>query len=51
MEFSAELAKETLTFFVFTMAELTVLFIGISFLVGVINEFLPQEKVKRLLSG
>lgn len=51
MEISAELAKETLTFFAFTMAELAVLFIGISFLVGVINEFLPQEKVKRMLSG
>jgi len=43
--------KESLEFFVFAMVELTVLFIGISFVVGVINEFLPQEKVKRLLSG
>ena len=51
MEISAELVKETLTFFAFTMAELAILFIGISFLVGVINEFLPQEKTKRLLSG
>lgn len=51
MAISPELVKETVTFFAFTMAELTVLFIGISFLVGVINEFLPREKVKRLLSG
>ncbi|MFW6357141.1 MAG: permease, partial [bacterium] len=51
MEFSAELAQETLTFFVYAMAELTLLFIGISFLVGVINEFLPRERVKRMLSG
>lgn len=43
--------KESLEFFVFAMVELTVLFIGISFVVGVINEFLPREKVKRLLSG
>lgn len=43
--------KESLEFFAFAMVELTVLFIGISFVVGVINEFLPQEKVKRLLSG
>ncbi len=33
------------------MAEMAVLFVGISFLVGVINEFLPQDKVKRWLSG
>ncbi len=43
--------KESLSFFVYTMAELAVLFIGISFLVGVINEYLPQEKVKQWLSG
>ncbi|MEE4242036.1 MAG: permease [Desulfopila sp.] len=43
--------RESLEFFVFAMVELTVLFIGISFLVGVINEFLPQEKVKGLLSA
>ena len=45
------LAKETLIFFGYTMTELTVLFIGISFLVGLLNEFLPQDKVKRWLSG
>lgn len=44
-------ALESLHFFVFAMIELTILFIGISFLVGVINEYLPQEKVKKLLSG
>lgn len=43
--------RETLVFFATTMVELAVLFIGISFLVGVINEFLPQDKVKRWLSG
>jgi uncharacterized protein len=43
--------KETLGFFLYTMIELTVLFVGISFLVGIINEFLPQEKVKHWLSG
>ncbi len=45
------LIKETAAFFIYTMTELAVLFIGISFLVGVINEFLPKEKVQRLLSG
>ena len=45
------LVKETIVFFGFTMIELTFLFVGISFLVGLINEFLPQDKVKRWLSG
>ena len=43
--------SETLIFFLTTMAKMAVLFVGISFLVGVINEFLPQDKVKRWLSG
>ncbi len=47
----AETAAESLEFFAFAMVELTILFVGISFIVGCINEFLPQEKVKRLLSG
>lgn len=43
--------KESVGFFLYTMVELSVLFVGISFLVGLINEFLPQEKVKHWLSG
>jgi len=42
--------KESAGFFLYTMAELAILFVGISFL-GVINEFLPQDKVQRWLSG
>jgi len=45
------LLRETVVFFGYTMVELTVLFVGISFLVGLINEFLPQDKVKHWLSG
>lgn len=45
------LAKGSLVFFAYTMVELALLFVGISFLVGVINEFMPQEKVKKWLSG
>lgn len=45
------LIKETSLFFMYTMTELAILFVGISFLVGVINEFLPKDKVRRLLSG
>jgi len=37
-------------FFVFAFVELAVLFVGISFLVGVINEFVPAEKIKSILS-
>ena len=43
--------RQSLHFFAFAMIELTILFVGISFLVGCINEFLPQDKVKRVLSG
>lgn len=51
MESYIPLIKETISFFLFTMTELALLFVGISFLVGVINEFLPQDKVKSWLSG
>lgn len=43
--------RESLNFFVFALFELTLLFIGISFIVGCINEVLPKEKVKALLAG
>lgn len=45
------LIKETAGFFGYTMVELTVLFVGISFLVGLINEFMPQDKLRSWLSG
>ncbi|NNK97271.1 MAG: hypothetical protein HKP41_23195 [Desulfobacterales bacterium] len=45
------LIAESAAFFAYTMIELAILFVGISFLVGVINEFLPPDKVQRWLSG
>lgn len=48
---SIPLIKKTTIFFSYTMTELAVLFVGISFLVGVINEFLPKDKIQQLLSG
>lgn len=42
--------SEALDFFLFAFVELAVLFIGISFLVGVINEFVPAERIKAVLS-
>ncbi len=38
-------------FFVSAFSELMILFVLISFLVSLINHYLPQEKVKMLLSG
>jgi uncharacterized membrane protein YraQ (UPF0718 family) len=38
-------------FFAFVFAELVVLFIGISFLVGILNEFITPDKAQRWLSS
>ncbi len=38
-------------FFAFTMVEMLILFVGISFLVGVLNEFITPAKVERWLSS
>ncbi|MFT5294595.1 MAG: uncharacterized membrane protein YraQ (UPF0718 family) [Colwellia sp.] len=43
--------KNALEFFITTFTELAVLFIIISFVVSVINDKLPPEKIKKLLSG
>lgn len=51
METFIPMAKDALGFFAFTVTELAVLFIGISFIVGMIQEFVPPEKVKSLLSA
>jgi len=47
---SPELAS-VLEFFVVVFGELAVLFAGVSFLVSAINQKLPPEKIKTLLSG
>lgn len=36
-------------FFLFIAAELIILFIGISFLIGLIREYVPEEKIKAAL--
>ncbi|WP_240615640.1 permease [Alteromonas facilis] len=43
--------EEALSFFISTLAELAVLFVLISFVVSIVNYFLPAQKVKQLLSG
>lgn len=45
------MAQEALGFFAFTVTELAILFIAISFIVGALQEFVPPEKVKELLSA
>ncbi|SEA75582.1 hypothetical protein SAMN05660420_03088 [Desulfuromusa kysingii] len=41
--------KDALGFFLYTVTELAILFIGISIIVGVLQEFIPPEKIKVLL--
>lgn len=43
--------NNALEFFITTFAELLILFVIISFVVSVINDKLPPEKIKQLLSG
>ncbi|CAM4246035.1 permease [Pseudoalteromonas byunsanensis] len=43
--------QNALEFFVTTFAELTLLFLVISFIVSVVNYYLPMAKVRQLLSG
>ncbi|HIF9061538.1 TPA: permease [Photobacterium damselae] len=45
------MAKEAADMFVFLAAELTILFIAISYLVGVLQEFLTPEKIQSILSS
>ena len=47
----SEQFKESVEFFIVVFSELAVLFIAISFVVSVINQKLPPEKIKQLLSG
>lgn len=42
---------ETVKYFVFITCELTVLFLGISTMVALVLMYVPQEKIKRYMSG
>lgn len=46
-----EQLHQSIAFFTKGLIELTLLFIGISFVVGCINQTLPQDKVQKLLAG
>ncbi|MCW9033086.1 MAG: permease [Rhodospirillales bacterium] len=43
--------QDSLIFFVAVMAEMAILFVGITFLVGVMMDLLPAEKISNLLSA
>lgn len=47
----SNMAYEALNMFVFLAAELTVLFLLISYLVGVLQEYVPPAKIQSILSG
>lgn len=42
---------EAVDFFVFTMAELAILFMGISFIVSLVQHYLPAQRVQQMLQG
>ena len=43
--------QETLSMFVFLAVELTILFLAISYVVGVIQLYIPPEKIQSILSS
>lgn len=51
MNIDSESIKQTLEMFVFLAVELTALFLLISYLVGVLQEFFPPAKIQSILSG
>ncbi|PMG30560.1 permease [Shewanella sp. 10N.286.52.C2] len=46
-----DMLKETLNMFAFLAVELTILFLAISYFVGVLQHYIPPEKIQRILSG
>lgn len=51
MIISTEAMIESLNMFVFLAVELTTLFIAISYMVGVLQEYIPPKKIQSILSG
>ncbi len=43
--------KSTLEMFIFLAVELTILFLAISYIVGVLQEYIPPEKIESILSS
>ncbi|WP_461537224.1 permease [Spongorhabdus nitratireducens] len=51
MSITQSMVMEALDMFLFLAAELTVLFLAISYLVGVLQEFIPPQKIQSILSS
>lgn len=51
MDEIVSLMPEMLNMFVFLAVELTILFLAISFLVGVLQEYIPPERIQSILSA
>ncbi len=49
--FDSQMIQETINMFVFLAVELTVLFLLISYIVGVLQEYIPPAKIQAILSG
>lgn len=49
--FDMNMVKETVNMFLFLAVELTLLFLFISYLVGVLQEYIPAAKIQSILSG
>ena len=50
INFDISMVKETLNMFAFLAVELTILFLLISYLVGVLQEYIPPAKIQSILS-
>ncbi|MGH1378923.1 MAG: permease [Alphaproteobacteria bacterium] len=51
MNFTYEMAQNSLGMFFFLTVELTILFLMISYLVGVLQEYIPPSRIQSILSG
>jgi hypothetical protein len=51
MTITQEMVRQTLDMFVFLAAELTILFLAISYLVGVLQRYIPPSKIQSILSS
>ncbi|WP_220757402.1 permease [Shewanella colwelliana] len=51
MKMTAEMLQDTLNMFLFLAVELTLLFLAISYLVGVLQYYIPPSKIEQILSS
>ena len=50
MDISNEMIQEAINMFVFLAVELTILFLAISYIVGILQSHIPPEKIQKILS-